>query len=101
MAILRHRAAVRAAVPATLLYSSRVYDDIIYRIELDRIMANESTVRIVYTLTRTQPEGWTGYRRCIDRDILTEVAPRAEDRFQAAGACRCALRSSQEATPWS
>lgn len=75
MAMLRHRAAARAAVPVTLLYSSRAYEDIIYRTELDRIAASNSTVRVVHTLTRSQPEGWTGYRRRIDRDILAEIAP--------------------------
>jgi ferredoxin-NADP reductase len=83
MAMLRHRVAARAVLPVTLLYSSRAYDEIIYRSDLDRIAAIDSTVHIVHTLTRSQPDGWTGYRRRIDRDLLAEVAPRAEEHAVA------------------
>ena len=37
MAMLRHRAAVQSRVPAVLLYSSRTFEDIIYREELERL----------------------------------------------------------------
>ena len=80
MAMLRTRAtapaARRAAAPATLLYSSRSWDDIIYREELTRL-AHDPGVRVIHTLTRSQPAGWTGYMRRIDADMLTEVAPPA------------------------
>ena len=79
MAMLRHRAASAVTVPTALLYSSRTYDDVIYRAELERLMGADSSVRIVHTLTRSQPEGWTGYRRRIDRDMLAEVAPAAAE----------------------
>ena len=42
MAMLRHRAAVGSRVPTHLLYSSRTFEDIIYREELDRL-ASETT----------------------------------------------------------
>jgi ferredoxin-NADP reductase len=74
MAMLRHRAAQHSAVPAHLLYSSRDFDDIIYRQELERLAAADPALTIVHTLTRVQPASWTGYRRRIDRDILAEVA---------------------------
>ena len=83
MAMLRTRAAApearRAAVPATLLYSSRSGDDIIYREELARL-ADDPGVRVIHTLTRAQPAGWTGFTRRIDADMLTEVAPPASAR---------------------
>src|SRR5829696_1424004 len=37
MAMLRHHAAQRSSVPATLLYSARSEEDVIYRDELDRL----------------------------------------------------------------
>src|SRR5919202_3850386 len=37
MAMLRHRAAVDSTVPTRLLYSSRFYEEIIYRKELERL----------------------------------------------------------------
>jgi ferredoxin-NADP reductase len=78
MAMLRTRATApavrRAAAPATLLYSSRSWDDIIYRQELARL-ADDPGARVIHTLTRSQPAGWTGYMRRIDADMLTEVSP--------------------------
>lgn len=78
-AMLRTRAmadpVVRAAVPATLLYSSRSWDSIIYRDELARLAAMDAGVRIVHTLTRSHPTGWTGPARRIDRAMLADVAP--------------------------
>jgi len=74
MAMLRHRAAVGSTVPTRLLYSSRSDADIIYRDELDRLDRTDQMLEVVYTLTRAQPPGWTGYHRRIDTDMLREVA---------------------------
>ena len=73
MSILRYRAAVGSDAAVTLLYSSRDWDDIIYREELERL-AEDPAVRVVHTLTRGHPEYWTGYTRRIDRAMLEEVA---------------------------
>jgi ferredoxin-NADP reductase len=73
MAMLRHRAAAGREAPATLLYSSRAFADVIYREELDRLAANDPGLTVAYTLTRDQPEGWTGFGRRIDEDMLGEV----------------------------
>jgi ferredoxin-NADP reductase len=70
MAMLRHRAAVNSKVPATLLYSSRTSEDIIYRAELERLAAAGDGLKVVHTLTRKQPPGWTGPARRIDRAML-------------------------------
>jgi ferredoxin-NADP reductase len=72
MAMLRHRAAVNGKTPATLLYSSRSHDDIIYRTELERL-AGKDGVKVVHTLTRQQPAGWDGFSRRIDRAMLEGV----------------------------
>jgi ferredoxin-NADP reductase len=73
MAMVRQRAEIGSAVPATLLYSSRTYDDIIYRSELDALAARGDGLRVVHTLTRGQPPGWTGLARRIDREMLAAV----------------------------
>ena len=79
MAMLRTRAAalerVRATAPATLLYSARSIDDVIYRREIADLAAADPTLRVVETLTRVQPPGWTGFQRRIDADMITEVGP--------------------------
>src|SRR5712691_749507 len=74
MAMLRHRAAVGSTVATRLLYSSRSFEDIIYRDELDRLVKDTSMLEIAHTLTRVQPPGWTGYHRRIDTQMLREVA---------------------------
>jgi ferredoxin-NADP reductase len=71
MAMLRHRAATGATVPARLVYSSRAIDDIIYRDELERLTALGSGVEVTHTLTRSRPKGWRGEARRIDRTMLT------------------------------
>ena len=66
------------STPIRLLYSSRTLQDIIYREELER-RANGG-VEVFHTLTREQPEGWSGYARRIDDQILREVAWPAAER---------------------
>jgi len=74
MAMINHRAAVRSTVATRLLYSSRSLEDLIYRDELDRLVSNTTHLDVVYTFTRVQPPGWTGYHRRIDTELLREVA---------------------------
>ncbi|MFL5801228.1 MAG: ferredoxin reductase [Roseiflexaceae bacterium] len=74
MAMLRHRAARQSTVPTRLLYSSRAFDEIIYRQELAQLAAADTTLMVTHTLTRRQPPDWAGYGRRIDRAMLAEVA---------------------------
>jgi len=80
MAIIRHRIATGSTTPMRLLYSSRTLEDVIYRTELEGVAAADNGIEIVQTLTRGQPEGWSGYSRRIDPDLLREVAWPAGDR---------------------
>jgi ferredoxin-NADP reductase len=80
MAMIRHRAALRSMTPTRLLYSSRSEEDIIYRAELERLSASGDGFMVVHTLTRSQPPGWRGYARRIDRAMLEEVVwPKAQN----------------------
>jgi ferredoxin-NADP reductase len=74
MSMLRHREASGASVGARLVYSSRSWEDIIYRDELERIAAGANGLQVFHTLTRSQPEGWTGYARRVDGAMLSETA---------------------------
>jgi ferredoxin-NADP reductase len=84
MAMLRHRARaaerVRRATPARLLYSSRSWQELIYRDELARLAQADDSLRVVHTLTREPPPNWTGYARRIDSSMLAEVAWPVPDR---------------------
>ena len=75
-AMLRYRGLTGSSVPARLLYSSRSWEDVIYRAELDSL---SDGVEVIHALTRSQPPGWTGYARRVDQPMLAEVAwPTAE-----------------------
>ena len=72
-AMLRHRMASGSDAEARLIVSSRTWEDVIYADELRRLDARDG-VDVIHTLTRAQPDGWTGYRRRIDEPLLAETA---------------------------
>jgi ferredoxin-NADP reductase len=80
MAMIRHRRAAGNDTPVRLLFSSRSYEDIIFREELERLAAGDETLEIIHTLTRSAPPGWEGYGRRIDEVMLGEVAFSPEER---------------------
>jgi ferredoxin-NADP reductase len=88
MAMLRHRASAlatadpraRRALPARLLYSSRTWDEVIYRDELSALAAADSTLEIQHTLTREPDLAPPGRRRRIDVEMLREFAWPVEQR---------------------
>jgi ferredoxin-NADP reductase len=80
VAMIRQRATDGARTPMRLLYSARSTADLLFRDELD---ASGDGVDVRHTLTRSQPQEWTGYRRRIDRGMLEEVAWPVEGGPQA------------------
>jgi len=70
-AILRHRQRAGSDVPARMLYSSRTLAEVIYHSELDLY---RDGVEVSYTLTRSQPPGWTGYSGRVDAALLAKIA---------------------------
>src|ERR1700741_1906743 len=87
MAMLRHRDRQNPRTPAWLLYSTRSQDDIIYREELAAMARRDSNLRVVHTLTRNQPKGWTGFQRRIDRAMLAGASftPEEDPRIFVCG----------------
>jgi ferredoxin-NADP reductase len=73
MSMLRHRARAGSRIPTRLLFSSRHLEEIIYRDELERLVAAGDGLEVVHTLTRSVPTGWTGYARRIDDRMLADV----------------------------
>lgn len=80
MSMIRYRAAVGDNVHTRLLYSSRSPDDIAYRGELDRLAKTDESLEVFHTLTRTQPAGWNGYGRRIDKEMLNEIVWQPEEK---------------------
>ena len=71
MSILRHRHRLPSRPPALLIYSARSWEDIVYRDELEAMMRHDSSLRLVYALTRQQPKDWTGHRGRINKGLLS------------------------------
>jgi ferredoxin-NADP reductase len=78
MAMIRAREAAANDVDTRLVFSSRSWDDVIYRAELERL--DGDGLAVIHTLTRSQPPGWTGYARRVDRDMLARVGPSPAER---------------------
>ncbi|MGI8715643.1 MAG: FAD-binding oxidoreductase [Solirubrobacteraceae bacterium] len=81
MAMLRHRAAVGSEIDARLLVSARAWDDVLYREQLSTLEA-DGGLALSVTLTRSAPEGWTGFRRRIDPAMLRDVGPEPAERIR-------------------
>ncbi len=73
MAMLRLHVSSGSDADVRLLVSSRDWDDIIFRDELERLTGRNRVV--VHTLTREQPPGWAGHGRRVDAEMLAEVGP--------------------------
>jgi ferredoxin-NADP reductase len=71
MSMLRHRNRRSNRPPALLIYSARSWEDIIYRDELEAMMRRDSSFGLIYTLTRQQPENWTGHRGRLNKSLLS------------------------------
>ncbi len=74
MSMIRERFAQGSTIPMRLLYSSRAWDEVIYRDELIALAARNDGFELVQTLTRRQPPEWTGFSRRIDREMVESVA---------------------------
>ena len=80
MAMIRRRAQLKSQIPTRLLYSARGFDDVFYRDELARRSETEPNLDVILTLTRSQPAGWSGQARRIDRAMIAEIAWPLSDR---------------------
>jgi ferredoxin-NADP reductase len=80
MAILRTRTLAGDRTPVRLLYSARTADELLYNAELDALAEAGDGFELVTTLTRGSPEGWTGERGRIGRDLLAARGFSPEDR---------------------
>ncbi|MDX6647493.1 MAG: hypothetical protein QOK29_5116 [Rhodospirillaceae bacterium] len=80
MAMIRARVASEAPVPVRLLLSSRSWEEVIFREELEGLARDEAGIEVLHTLTRSQPTGWSGLRRRVDREMLAGAAWPPADR---------------------
>jgi ferredoxin-NADP reductase len=74
MSMLRTRAKAANRPPARLLYSSRNFDEIVYRAELEGLVATQDGLTVAHTLTRAAPANWNGETRRVDPEMLAKYA---------------------------
>jgi ferredoxin-NADP reductase len=74
MAMLRHRAARDSDVEVHVLISTRGPDDALYAQELAQLQPQDG-LDVAWTYTRTAPDGWTGWQRRVDAEMLEAVGP--------------------------
>jgi ferredoxin-NADP reductase len=86
MAMLRHRSIQGGDVDTRLLLSARRWDLVYYRDELARL-ADGAGLEIFYTLTREQPQGWDGFARRVDAEMLDIVGPASDATGARAFVC--------------
>ena len=67
----RHRKISAPDTPGLILFSSRTFDHIIYREELDKL--NTGQFKVLHTLTRDASKDWTGLSGRIDAGIMQEA----------------------------
>jgi ferredoxin-NADP reductase len=73
-AILRHWTATSRSLPVRLLYSSRSWEEVIYRDELLAYGSDYDQVQIRFALTREWPAAFSGHTGRITAELLTDVA---------------------------
>jgi ferredoxin-NADP reductase len=74
MAMIRSLPGTAQPTPTRLLASARSLEETIYRDELATLVDEVPNLKVDFTLTRSQPIGWSGYARRVDRAMLAESA---------------------------
>ena len=89
--MIRHRAASRSKTPVSLIYSSREWDEVIFRDELLALDDRRDGFDLTLTLTRDKPRRDKDFGRRIDAEMICR---RAFATAAAAGARLCLRRQS-------
>jgi ferredoxin-NADP reductase len=76
MSMLRHRAAAGSRVPALLLFSSRTWQDVIFRDELLALDGKRDNFQLALALTREEKRREQDFDRRIDASMVAELVGR-------------------------
>ncbi|MGH9385231.1 MAG: FAD-binding oxidoreductase [Vicinamibacterales bacterium] len=75
--ILVERLASTPPPTASVVYSARSADELVYRMEIESL-ARAARIRACLTVTRDESKAWSGRRGRIDRHLLVEALPSNE-----------------------
>jgi ferredoxin-NADP reductase len=87
MSMLRHRAARKPAVPATLVLSARVWDEVIFRDELIGLADRQDGFDLVLTLTREPARRPMDHARRVDAAMMVQSIMRLPEPPKLAFVC--------------
>jgi len=87
MAMVRQRVARNSSVPAALLYSSRIWDEVIFRDELIGLDERRDGFDLVLTLTREPARRPSDYSRRVDAAMVTQTLTRLPEAPKLAFVC--------------
>jgi ferredoxin-NADP reductase len=73
MCMLRHHARHGDLRDIVFLISARSLEKVLYCDELQALQASDPRLRLAMSLTQTQPAGWQGYTRLIDKSMIEET----------------------------
>jgi ferredoxin-NADP reductase len=76
MSMVRHRSARESRVPLLLLFSSRTWDDLIYRDELVALAKRRDGFELALALTRDTARRAGDYARRVDHEMAAQVLAR-------------------------
>ena len=76
MSMLRERAAKGSRVPALLLFSSRTWEDVIFRDELLALAARNDGFQLALSLTRDEPRRTADFGRRVGAPMVAELVRR-------------------------
>ena len=80
MSMLRERAAKGSDVPALLLFSSRRWENVIFRDELLALAARNDGFQLALALTRDRPRRPQDFGRRVGADMVAELVPVCQGR---------------------
>lgn len=76
MAMVRHRALQKSAAPVALVFSARVWDEVVFRDELIGLDDRRDGFDLVLTLTREQARRPADYSRRVDARMMVQAMER-------------------------
>jgi ferredoxin-NADP reductase len=87
MAMARHRAVRKSAVPVTLVFSARIWDEVIFRDELIGFHDRRDGFDLVLTLTRETARRPEDYSRRVDAMMMVQAMTRLPEPPKLAFVC--------------
>ncbi|MCZ8543546.1 FAD-binding oxidoreductase [Mesorhizobium qingshengii] len=87
MSMVRHRAARKSTVPVVLVFSARVWDEVIFRDELIGLDDREDGFGLVLTLTREAARRPADYSRRVDVAMMVQAMARLPEPPDTAFVC--------------